>query len=398
MTRIPSIVGRGIDVATVLHIDGDWNRAERTRRALSAAGHACVSVAGAMEALDVGRKTRWDAAVVAQVADFDVHGLVMRLQATEPTGRPVVVLGDAAETAREAALAVGAAGYADVAAPATVLVEQIGRCLAGERAFASLGSEVRLRDVGTRIAEHLEEKARRLAAAEYALLTHERRRAEYLQNVSHELATPLTPLVGYVQLLRSESLGPLNPEQRRVLEALAGSLTKLESTTSLLQEVSAFERGEVSVNYVRTDMATLAAAIAVRHAKDARVKVAPCQPIPILVDERLLGRAIDKVIENATKFGGPTAVVQVSFESDAHEARVTVRDDGPGVSPVEARRISDVFHQADGRATRRHGGLGLGLAYVRHVMEAHEGVLRIAPNEPEHGSGTTVVLAWPRVR
>jgi signal transduction histidine kinase len=115
----------------------------------------------------------------------------------------------------------------------------------------------------------------------------------------------------------------------------------------------------------------------------------------VLADRRLLERSIDELIDNAVKFSPEGGVVTVRTElvgaGDGRAVEISVSDEGIGIAPSDFDRIFSDFSQIDGSATRRYGGLGLGLPFVQRVVAAHGGTLR-ATSEPGHGSTFTMEL------
>jgi signal transduction histidine kinase len=98
-----------------------------------------------------------------------------------------------------------------------------------------------------------------------------------------------------------------------------------------------------------------------------------------------LTRVLRHLLDNAVKFGPLNQVVRLRLEPVGRSVRVTISDHGPGLAPEDLERVFEVFYQADGSATRRAGGLGLGLALVKKLVEAHGGQVRVE-SEPGRGS------------
>ena len=233
-------------------------------------------------------------------------------------------------------------------------------------------------------------------------------RREFLQNVSHELATPMTPVVGYLRLLLNEELGPLTDLQRKCLTSIETSTQRLRSVVDTLLDVSSLETGRMHYYARDYDFRRVAQnAIEQIRPKLAErdvtlVERVPDEPMPAQGDPDKLLRAMVHVLDNASKFtptGGEVAV-QVRAEGDEH-LLFDVADSGPGVRPEHIARIMEPFYQVDGSVTRDHGGVGLGLAFARRVTEALGGGIDIS--SPPAGevaerqlSGTLVELRVSR--
>jgi two-component system phosphate regulon sensor histidine kinase PhoR len=203
----------------------------------------------------------------------------------------------------------------------------------------------------------------------------ERMKTEFLSNVSHELRTPLTPIRGYADMLASRP--GLKPEQ---VTAFAGTIltesVKMNRVVDLLVDVAAIEAGRVTTTPRPVDARDLLDARledwrvrAPERAGDLRRRVASGLP-PVLVDPTWVGKALDELVDNAVKYTPPgTSIALTAGPGDDGAVRVAVRDAGPGIAPDDQEALFSSFAQVDGSATRRVGGLGLGLSFVRRLAE-----------------------------
>ena len=231
----------------------------------------------------------------------------------------------------------------------------------------------------------------------------ERAKTEFLSNISHELRTPLTPIKGYAEMLRRDqqmaTSRQLPPEKRRAfLDGILESSERLERTVDILVNFAAMEAGRLVLRTEPVDSATLVHEVCEKwrsrsglHRVEELVQGRP----RVLADRRLLERSIDELIDNAVKFSPEGGVVTVRAElvgaGDGRAVEISVSDEGIGIAPADFDRIFTDFSQIDGSATRRYGGLGLGLPFVQRVVAAHGGALR-ATSEPGHGSTFTMEL------
>lgn len=232
----------------------------------------------------------------------------------------------------------------------------------------------------------------------------ERMKSEFLSNISHELRTPLTPIKGYAEILDKKEVPAAKVKQftRGILESTA----KLERIVELLVDFSALEAGRLSPRSASVDLAAIVEKLAVdwekrtpRHTVVADVGA----KLPEVVgDERLLRRSLEEILDNAVKFspqgGTITLAVQGGNRQNGNERRrqmrsveVVVSDEGIGIPPEDVSKIFSDFHQLDGSETRSYGGLGLGLAFVRRIIEAHDGSVSVE-SEPDKGTRLTVSL------
>jgi PAS domain S-box-containing protein len=231
----------------------------------------------------------------------------------------------------------------------------------------------------------------------------ERAKTEFLSNISHELRTPLTPIKGYAEMLRRDQQMPpsrqLSTDKRRAfLDGILESSERLERTVDILVNFAAMEAGRLVLRTEPVDSATLVHEVCERwrsrsdrHRVEEEVSGRP----RVLADRRLLERSIDELIDNAVKFSPEGGVVTVRTEligaGDGRAVQISVSDEGIGIAPSDFDRIFSDFAQIDGSATRRYGGLGLGLPFVQRVVAAHGGTLR-ATSEPGRGSTFTMEL------
>jgi PAS domain S-box-containing protein len=223
----------------------------------------------------------------------------------------------------------------------------------------------------------------------------EKIKGEFLANISHELRTPLTPIKGYAEMLATTGV----PAEKSAAlgKGILDSTRRLERIVSLLIDYSAMEAGRLAPRTTSVDIGSLVARLAEEWAQKSpghEVISSVASQVPAVAgDERLLRRSLEEVIDNAVKFspdGGPIRVdVHASDKSECVE--ITVADRGIGISPEDLPRIFYDFQQLDGSETRTYGGLGLGLAFVRRIVAAHNGDVSVE-SVPDRGTQLTISL------
>jgi signal transduction histidine kinase len=262
--------------------------------------------------------------------------------------------------------------------------EEVEGYLRGRREVSSpdlMG--VRLRAQSHRIVAHLEEKVAELSRANAQLLELDRGRKEFYRNISHELATPMTPIVGYLKLLVDEELGGMNTAQIKALRAMEDCVRRLRSLIDNLLDVSGLETGSMRfmhrdydfLDTTRRAVARIADRLAERRI--TLVEELPRGPLPAWGDSERLSRAMMQLLENAVKFtpsGGYVGVRVRKLPQGGYE--LCVADTGPGVSRDRAGRLFEPFYQVDGSPTRQHGGVGVGLAIARRIVRGLGGDVR----------------------
>ncbi|HZJ52602.1 MAG TPA: ATP-binding protein [Myxococcaceae bacterium] len=246
----------------------------------------------------------------------------------------------------------------------------------------------------------VEELARRAALAmDNAVLYRRaeeasRAKDEFLATVSHELRTPLASILGWTRLLRR---GGLTPEkQARALDTLERNARAQTRLVEDLLDVSRIVSGKTRLNVETADLGRIveAAVDSIRPSADGRgVKLhATVQPCTLAGDPERLHQVLWNLLSNAVKFTSPGGRVAVVLEVRERTATLTVSDDGQGIHPDFLPHVFERFRQADATATRVHGGLGLGLAIVRHLVELHGGTVSAGSDGEGHGSTFTVRL------
>jgi two-component system phosphate regulon sensor histidine kinase PhoR len=224
----------------------------------------------------------------------------------------------------------------------------------------------------------------------------ERMKREFLSNVSHELRTPLTPIIGYSELMTRRDL-PAD-RTREFSQSILEAARRLERIVAMLVDFSAIEAGRVptateplEVRPVVEEVMATWRARTDRHRFDAAV---PEGLPPAEVNPPLFRRMLDELLDNAVKYSpdGGTVRVAVGLENTQRRMlRIEVRDQGIGIEPQDLARIFQDFRQVDASDTRKFGGLGLGLAFVKRVAEAHGGVVT-ADSDPAGGSTFTFTV------
>ena len=223
-----------------------------------------------------------------------------------------------------------------------------------------------------------------------------RAKDEFVAIVSHELRTPLNAIAGWTQILRQRIAG-----DEMALRAVETIDRNTKTQTQLIEDLLDMSRvlsGKMKLEIQRVDPAiAVAAAIGtLRHAADARgialdVHVAAGLP-ELEADPARLQQILWNLISNAMKFSSAGARVEVLAESAGAAVRFVVKDTGKGISPDFLPYVFDRFRQAEGALARRHGGLGLGLSIVRHLVELHGGTVSVTSEGEGKGAVFTVEI------
>lgn len=222
---------------------------------------------------------------------------------------------------------------------------------------------------------------------------------EFLATVSHELRTPLNAVIGWSRMLRS---GRLDREsQSHALEVIERNAWAQKQIIEDILDVSRVITGKLQLNLAPVDLKLVAEAAldAVRPALEAKeIKIVTNYHHSLRIiqgDFDRLQQVVWNLLSNASKFTPSGGMVGLYVSQNGGFAEIQVNDTGPGVAPDFLPHVFERFRQADGSTTRTHGGLGLGLAIVRHLVELHGGTISVHNSEQGSGAVFTVKLPLP---
>jgi signal transduction histidine kinase/CheY-like chemotaxis protein len=240
--------------------------------------------------------------------------------------------------------------------------------------------------------ELLEREQAARATAEQA----NRLKDQFLATVSHELRTPLNSILGWADMLRSGKLAPAHRD--RAVHAVYESARRQAQIVDDLLDVSRIMAGRLRLQRSALDLAQIihAAAEIVQPAADARrirvtLDVAACDGA-FFGDASRLQQIVWNLLTNAVKFTPPGGAVSLQLRRSSRHLELVVADTGEGIAAEFLPAVFDPFRQGDGSPTRAHGGLGLGLSIVKHLVAAHGGEIRVESGGPGQGSTFTVRL------
>jgi signal transduction histidine kinase/DNA-binding response OmpR family regulator len=222
---------------------------------------------------------------------------------------------------------------------------------------------------------------------------------EFLATLSHELRTPLNAILGWTQLLGQEELSP--DERSHGLSVIERNVKAQGKLIEDLLDVSRISTGKMRLNRrpVSLSTAVQGAIDGVRPSADARelliLSILPSSTDEVLADPDRLQQVFWNLLSNAVKFTPHKGRIEVAVERLAAQWRIRVIDNGQGMSPEFLPHVFDRFRQADSSTTRAHGGLGIGLTIVRHIVELHGGSVEASSEGPGRGSTFTVMLPVP---
>jgi len=244
-----------------------------------------------------------------------------------------------------------------------------------------------------------EERARLLVREQAARAEAEaanRNKDEFLATLSHELRTPLTAILGWSHLMRTKRLN--EGEVTRALDTIERNARAQSQLIDDLLDVSRIITGKLEIDYAVVDLGRVldAAFDSVRPAVEAKsIEFSIASDSTrwcVGGDPNRLQQIFWNLFSNAVKFTPKGGQVKVELSGDDSVVQVAVIDSGIGIKPDFLPFIFDRFRQADGSTTREHGGLGLGLAIVRHLVNLHHGTVEVQSEGKNHGTTFTVVF------
>jgi PAS domain S-box-containing protein len=220
---------------------------------------------------------------------------------------------------------------------------------------------------------------------------------QFLTTVSHELRTPLTSILGWSNLLTTGNLD--EQESKRALETIARNARAQRRLIDDLLDLSRIMSGKLRLDVRRVELAQMVEAVVegVRPAADLKnihlqVSLDPGVS-PMSADPDRLQQVFWNLLSNAIEFTPNGGHVQVRLEHIHSHVEITISDTGEGIEPELLPHVFDRFRQSDSSSARRHGGLGLGLAIVRELVELHGGTVSAA--SPGLSRGTTFKVILP---
>jgi signal transduction histidine kinase len=381
-------------MSRVLHIEDDPRNRLLVRKLLVADGHEVIDAADGLEGVRLAIAQRPDLVLVdINIPGLDGYEVTLRLR-TEASLAQVPIVAITAEGERETSYAVGCDGFLQKPIDARNFARQVREYLRGHRESQPSESTTgeRLRVQSGRIVAHLETKVSELSQANERLRDMDRLRTEFYRNISHELATPLTPIVGYLRMLVDEELGEISKPQEKALRAMDDCVRRLRGILDNVVDVIGLETGRMKFLHNHYDLlATVQRAVTAQADafQDKRLSVTlelPPGPLPAYGDAERLGRAVQQLLDNAVKFTPEGGSIGVGVWEEEASYELVVADTGPGVAADRADRIFDAFYQVDGTTTRAHGGVGVGLAIVRRVARGLGGDVKVEQGATVKGS------------
>jgi signal transduction histidine kinase len=241
-----------------------------------------------------------------------------------------------------------------------------------------------------RLERELRERAEELDGAN-------RSKAEFIAVLSHELRTPLNAISGWVSLLQNPGLG--EEDRRKGIEIISRNAKMQAQLIADLLDVHRIATGKLSLELRTVDFRReIEGAIdaALPASRDAGIRIesgGETDPVPVLGDSARIQQVLGNLLSNAIKFTPAGGEIRVALRQEDGHVEMSLSDSGEGISPETLPYIFERFRQSETLASRQHGGLGLGLAVSKQLVELHGG--SIAARSPGKGKGATFTVSLP---
>jgi signal transduction histidine kinase len=382
--------------ARLLVVDDEESLRITTAAILEQEGYTVDTAASGDEAIDLLGKTDYDLVLT----DLHMEGgdgltVLNRIKRQAPLTISVVLTGFASVESAIAALQEGAYDYLIKPCDIESMKHTIRRGVDHRRLMlAEQKARADLQQLNLDLEQRIEERTAELTHLNVELAEANRAKDVFLATLSHELRTPLTPVVGWIKLLRSGSLDEKSVAQ--ALDAIERNAWLQSRLIDDLLDTSRIATGKLHFEPKPTDLnhAVKAATDTVRTSAAGRnielsVSLHPAGLI-VMGEPVRLQQIAWNLVSNAIKFTDPGGKVTVKTGVDRKQAYLTVADTGIGIEPEFLPHVFDRFRQADGSTSRRHGGLGLGLAIADALAKMHGGRLEAESAGVGHGASFTL--------
>jgi signal transduction histidine kinase len=238
--------------------------------------------------------------------------------------------------------------------------------------------------------------AQALAEQNEQLLELDRMKDQFVSTISHELRTPITAIIGYLELMLDGEAGELTEQQARFLEIVSRNSDRLFRLVNDILTVARIDAGRLTLEPKQVDLVALAAgevesARAAADVKDVELLFAsPDEPLTLWADPMRIGQLVGNLLSNAVKFTPKGGTVTVTVDRRDDTAVAQIADTGVGIPADEVDKLFERFFRASTGANEQ--GTGLGLSIVKSIVEAHGGTVSV---RSEEGVGTTFVVELP---
>lgn len=235
--------------------------------------------------------------------------------------------------------------------------------------------------------EQLAKANKQLEQANEELKQLDRMKSEFLQTLSHELRTPLSAIKGYNEYLLEQMVGPINTGQKRALQTMQRNIDRLTTYINALLDFSRIEAGTIPVSIqpfklVKALDQTLLVQKATIEKKDISLNIEGIDSLPLVLGDRdRITQVFDNLLSNAIKFTNEGGEINIIGKLLDKKVEISISDNGVGITRNKIDKIFDRFYQCDSSTTRQYGGIGLGLSFVKNIIDAHKTTIKVESQE-----------------
>lgn len=405
-------------MTTILYIEDDAGSQVLVQRVLAHAGYDVVLASNALEGIDRARKNPPDLILTdINLPDLSGREITVRLRADHRlTQIPIVALTAVTQDEeREKAFVAGVTGYITKPIDVDTLPDRIQEYLQGRKDKADTGTLAEAsRAYHQELVERLEANVRDLEASYRELRRIDQIKDDFIQLTAHELRTPLTTVYGYTRLVQtSPVIQAIMQQDSDVNTCLTGLITAIDRLHSVVNEIITVSRiasgrvdlkpGPTSIREV-IEIAVTAYTPVMQQRSLTLTYNSPQWPPQFFADMGLLELAFSNILSNAIKYTPDNGTITISSQIEDKEVHVSIKDTGIGIDPAEQPYIFDRFYTAGdtqlhstSKTAFRGGGLGLGLAICRGIIEAHGGRIWVESEccDEEKMPGSTFHIVIP---
>ncbi|MBT3239606.1 MAG: hypothetical protein HON98_07250 [Chloroflexi bacterium] len=255
-----------------------------------------------------------------------------------------------------------------------------------------------LKDSNLMLEQRVDDRTSELRKALEQLSEMNQLKSNFISNISHEFKTPLSHMIGYIELLQGEVLGPLAGEQKRALEVINKSYDRLFSLIDNLIQFSLISQKKISLEKSEVQLSKLikkgiAGLGKKEKRKNIQLNYKNCADnIYVIADQEKITWVIGQILENAIKFNQEAGNVFLDTSILDNKISISVQDTGVGLAEEEMKKIFEAFHQLDSSATREYDGTGIGLSLARQILVAHDSDIKVSS---EVGKGSIFKFSLP---
>jgi two-component system, sensor histidine kinase and response regulator len=255
-----------------------------------------------------------------------------------------------------------------------------------------------LEEVTARVETHLElrRSKRELEEAYDKLINAERLRDALVHMIIHDLRSPLTGIHAFLELIMEKAAGNLPPDLVHYVDYALKAAKQMSGIIGDILETSQLEAGQLKLELRDCELVGAIAEVRSGLASLAGTRKIAFEParktVMVRADKQLMLRVIQNLLANALKFTGEGGLIRIAVSAAGDRARVSVQDDGPGISPEFREKIFEKFAQVELPAGRQKQSSGLGLTFCRLAVEAHGGRIGV---DSEEGKGSTFWFELP---